>query len=704
VFLATLSVLGVVFGRNSSADAGEFGEYALHRQLNDNNDEDQDWSSYSCGELFEHTSTREEECAFAKQCNSGSGLFGSFVFCWHSLSIGTWCLLASPFLLLWMVLLFRMLGSTAEDYFSPSLEMFSVKLGLPPRFAGVSLLAIGNGAADVSATINAISGDPQNGYLLSLGALTGAAMFIGCVVAGFVIMANKGVPCRGALVRDVLAQFITAAVVLANLASGKIGPKDISLFASMYLLFVLIVFFADVYHRAVVLPRLQGQEDQQELERQQIAGQQVSEAHGQVVDEIAQESERGDAVGPLPPTTIAPRRRGIFSRLLTTLSNYDNSPSQSNDGWGIDSSNIESEHPVVLHGANGVLSPPLSPSTDDEDDQNPTNGSTPYLMLDGEGDGMDHACIQPNTHSYPSYNLRAAWHEGISELTLDLRNRWNEIFDDEDTQWWDRFLLICEFPFTVFRKMSVPIPCEGYYCRGTLAASIAFSPIWIAVYMWNEHSTNLFWYNGVPWVFAGLAVSFFIGTLLLRFAPAGTTGVLKLIVATPLALFGFVTAAAWIDFIADHLVQLLQFGGTLLGIPSSIMGLTVLAWGNSMADLSANVTMARKGLANMAMTACFAGPVFNILIGLALGFSTLSAQSGITEHEVELKPSVAAGFVFIMVNTLMIAVLGICIFSGHIPKGYGYLAVGLYLTYLVTSLSLRFMAGKGDAGGGDDDM
>lgn len=56
------------------------------------------------------------------------------------------------------------------------------------------------------------------------------------------------------------------------------------------------------------------------------------------------------------------------------------------------------------------------------------------------------------------------------------------------------------------------------------------------------------------------------------------------------------------DCLADKLVDVLDFLGIVLRIPNSIMGLTVLAWGNSMADLSANVTMARKGLANMAIT------------------------------------------------------------------------------------------------------
>lgn len=91
-------------------------------------------------------------------------------------------------------------------------------------------------------------------------------------------------------------------------------------------------------------------------------------------------------------------------------------------------------------------------------------------------------------------------------------------------------------------------------------------------------------------------------------------------------------AATWIDYVADHLVSILNFMGIVLHIPDAIMGLTVLAWGNSMGDLSANITMARKGLANMAMTACFAGLIFNILVGLGLGFSNLHAQTGKEEN------------------------------------------------------------------------
>ena len=119
------------------------------------------------------------------------------------------------------------------------------------------------------------------------------------------------------------------------------------------------------------------------------------------------------------------------------------------------------------------------------------------------------------------------------------------------------------------------------------------------------------------------------------------------------------------------------------------MGLTVLAWGNSMGDLSANMTMAKKGLANMAITACFAGPVFNILIGLGGGFAKLNAYTGQDETEVEMTAPITVGFVFLACNCIMVLFAGLIWNRGHIPKEYGYIALTLYVSYIIISVWLQ---------------
>ena len=110
-----------------------------------------------------------------------------------------------------------------------------------------------------------------------------------------------------------------------------------------------------------------------------------------------------------------------------------------------------------------------------------------------------------------------------------------------------------------------------------------------------------------------------------------------------------------------------------------------------MADLSANVTMARKGLANMAITACYAGPLFNILIGLGAGFSVLRSVTQSEVNDVQLTPAITTGFVFCFINCGLILVSGLAINKGVIPAGYGYAALALYSAYIATSLLLQFL-------------
>jgi solute carrier family 24 (sodium/potassium/calcium exchanger), member 6 len=302
-------------------------------------------------------------------------------------------------------------------------------------------------------------------------------------------------------------------------------------------------------------------------------------------------------------------------------------------------------------------------------------------------DATDHVCATDGT--FPASNWSGAWHDAQRELYFHFYEQWQDIFADENDVK-DKVLLLCELPFLVARKLTVPIPIEGYYCRALVALSLILSPVWFGVYLWNEHDVNLFWLNGVSYIGIAVAVCLVLGALVIRYAPGGSEGVMALMVSTPIALYGFVIAATWIDFISDKLVSLLEFLGIICRIPSPIMGLTVLAWGNSMGDLSANITLARKGLANMAMTACFAGPVFNILMGLGLGFSRLAAATGNPEKEVTVTPAVLTGIIFVVINTLLIMVTGVFVNNGRVPKEYGYVALGLYMTYAITSVSLEF--------------
>jgi sodium/potassium/calcium exchanger 6 len=132
-----------------------------------------------------------DKCQFAKTCNDGQGVgFGSRLFCSTTSTSTFYSTISNTLtiilLLTTLLLLFRLLNSTTDEFFSPGLELFSLKLGLPPRFAGVTLLALGNGAPDVAATMNATL-DSHEGYLMALGELTGTSMFVSGVILGVIV-------------------------------------------------------------------------------------------------------------------------------------------------------------------------------------------------------------------------------------------------------------------------------------------------------------------------------------------------------------------------------------------------------------------------------------------------------------------------------------------------------------------------------------
>ena len=101
----------------------------------------------------------------------------------------------------------------------------------------------------------------------------------------------------------------------------------------------------------------------------------------------------------------------------------------------------------------------------------------------------------------------------------------------------------------------------------------------------------------------------------------------------PLFCFlGFAVAIAWISTIANEVVGVLKAFGVILGISDAILGLTIFAVGNSLGDLVADITVARLGYPVMALSACFGGPMLNILLGIGIGGMYMTISHGTHRH------------------------------------------------------------------------
>ncbi|KAH7132120.1 sodium/calcium exchanger protein-like protein [Dendryphion nanum] len=102
---------------------------------------------------------------------------------------------------------------------------------------------------------------------------------------------------------------------------------------------------------------------------------------------------------------------------------------------------------------------------------------------------------------------------------------------------------------------------------------------------------------------------------------------------TVLCFLGFVVSIAWISSIANEVVGVLKTLGVILNMSDAILGLTIFAVGNSLGDFVADITVARLGFPVMALSACFGGPMLNILLGIGISGCYITIKGGRQHHK-----------------------------------------------------------------------
>ena len=165
--------------------------------------------------------------------------------------------------------------------------------------------------------------------------------------------------------------------------------------------------------------------------------------------------------------------------------------------------------------------------------------------------------------------------------------------------------------------------------RWLVATQIFTAPFFIVVLIWANTDPNLSTRNLLlPILYALIGSLVAFALLILTTTPTRAPKYRYL-----LCFLGFIVSIAWISTIANEVVGVLKAFGVILGISDAILGLTIFAVGNSLGDLVADITVARLGYPVMALSACFGGPMLNILLGIGLSGLYMTIQSGERRHE-----------------------------------------------------------------------
>lgn len=136
--------------------------------------------------------------------------------------------------------------------------------------------------------------------------------------------------------------------------------------------------------------------------------------------------------------------------------------------------------------------------------------------------------------------------------------------------------------------------------------------------------------------------------------------------------------------LCDIMVDLLELTGKILDIPPALLGMTLLSWSNSSGDMWANLAIAKIGMGTTALTASYAGPLFNILMGLGISLCLVTINKPVDFALIESPASLIAS-VWLMIS-LIVAITIATKTQGRFSPKFGMILLGVYASFTFTLL------------------
>ncbi|XP_078083140.1 mitochondrial sodium/calcium exchanger protein [Mustelus asterias] len=470
---------------------------------------------------------------------------------------------------IWLFYLFVFLGTTAEVFFCPNLAAIAASLKLSHNVAGVTFLALGNGAPDVFSAIVAFS-DPRTANL-AIGALFGAGIFVTTVVAGGVTLARPFIVASRPFLRDVIFYMAAVFWTFLVLYFGSIDLGQALGYLALYVIYVLTVIISSIIYK------------------------------------------KGKNHARAPVYTSEPE----------ICDTEDSNPSCIR---------------TLVHEDLSEYQPLIA---------NEASKSTPAILLDS----LNPIDLQKWRRS------RLPW-KIFKCLTLPI----------------ETLLLIC-IPVVDTNQedhnWKRPLNCLQVV-TGSVACILTF----------KSGNYGLLRVNGQFPVWALVLLIALIIAMLIFFTTKNEEPPKYHCV---FSLIGFLFSTILINTVATEIVNLLRTFGIIFNLSNTVLGLTLLAWGNSIGDLFSDITLARQGYPRMAIAACFGGIIFNMLFGI--GLSSLIEMS---YHNNVVQINHDGLLDWILVGSLGLSLVMSFIFipiqKFKLRKSYGIFLVSYYILFVIVAL------------------
>lgn len=214
---------------------------------------------------------------------------------------------------------------------------------------------------------------------------------------------------------------------------------------------------------------------------------------------------------------------------------------------------------------------------------------------------------------------------------------------------------------------------ELKFNKWLMASQCALSPLFCVAILFDGNGRE-------PWLLLAAGVTgAAIGILVAVFGGRGESTSSRLARCT----MGFIVAVVWIMAIADEVVEVLQTFGLIFGLSDAIIGVTIFAMGNSLADLVANMSVAVFAPI-MGFSACFGGPMLNILLGVGVAGTYITRQ---TDHAYPLHFSTTLMITGTGLLVLLLATLIFVPLNGYfLPRTWGVALIVGYTCLMIANV------------------